>query len=55
MLVKSAPDQIDLCRAELDALLEQQLIALEELTSGLRRPLVTLDGDLLLQAIARKN
>jgi hypothetical protein len=55
MLVKSAPDQIDLDRAELDKLLEQQLIALEEIGSGVRRPRLTLDGDSLLRVIAGKH
>lgn len=34
MLVKSAPDQIDLDREDLNALLEHQLVALEEMGSG---------------------
>ena len=55
MLVKSAPDQIDLDRAELDKLLEQQLIALAEIGSGVRRPRLTLDGDSLLRVIAGKH
>ncbi|CAG9229490.1 conserved hypothetical protein [Paraburkholderia sabiae] len=55
MLVKSAPDQIDLDRAELDKLLERQLIALEEIGSGVRSPRLTLDGDSLLRVIAGKH
>ncbi|SEJ74287.1 hypothetical protein [Paraburkholderia diazotrophica] len=54
MLVKSAPDQIELDRAELDQLLEQQLVALEEIAGGVRRPRLTIHGDSLLQAISRK-
>ncbi|MEM5438583.1 hypothetical protein [Paraburkholderia diazotrophica] len=54
MLVKSAPDQIDLDRAELDQLLEQQLVALEEIAGGVLRPRLTVHGDSLLQAISRK-
>jgi hypothetical protein len=54
MLVKSAPDQIDLGREELDTLLEQQLVALEQLASGKQRPCVTRDGDAVLRAVARK-
>ncbi|MPW22915.1 hypothetical protein GCT13_40560 [Paraburkholderia sp. CNPSo 3157] len=54
MLVKAAPDQIDLNREELDTLLEQQLVALEQLASGDQRPRVTCNGDSVLQAIARK-
>lgn len=53
MLVKSAPDQIDLDRAELDALLEQQLVALEELVTGEQQARVTADGNSLLEAITR--
>jgi hypothetical protein len=33
MLIKDAPDQIELDRAELDTLLERQLISLENLAS----------------------
>ncbi|AXF05776.1 hypothetical protein [Paraburkholderia hospita] len=54
MLVKAAPDQIDLNREELDTLLEQQLVALERLASGDQRPRLTRDGDSVLQAVARK-
>jgi hypothetical protein len=53
MLLKDAPDQIDLDRADLEALLERQLITLEKLTSGQRRPLVTLNGHSVLKAAAR--
>ncbi|EUC13951.1 hypothetical protein [Paraburkholderia hospita] len=55
MLVKSAPEQIDLNRAELDTLLERQLIALEELASGAQRPRLTRDGDSVLRAITGKH
>ncbi|TCF98286.1 hypothetical protein BZM27_55180 [Paraburkholderia steynii] len=54
MLVKAAPEQIDLNREELDTLLERQLVALEQLASGGQRPHLTRDGDSVLQAIARK-
>ncbi|MFL9965287.1 hypothetical protein PQR02_30400 [Paraburkholderia sediminicola] len=53
MLIKSAPDQIDLGRAELDTLFERQLISRENLTSGRSRPHVTSDGDSILKAVAR--
>ena len=53
ILLKDAPDQIDLDRADLEALLERQLITLEKLTSGQRRPLVTLNGHSVLKAAAR--
>jgi hypothetical protein len=55
MLIKHSPDQIELDRAELDALLERQLISLENLASGRARPRVTSDGDSILKAIARMN
>ncbi|MBP0596103.1 hypothetical protein J8I87_42160 [Paraburkholderia sp. LEh10] len=55
MLVKSAPEQIDLNREELDTLLECQLIALEQLASGVRRPRLTRIGDSVLRAITGKN
>ncbi|MBP0595253.1 hypothetical protein J8I87_37480 [Paraburkholderia sp. LEh10] len=54
MLVAAAPDQIDLNRGELDTLLERQLVALEQLASGARRPHLTRDGDSVLRAIAGK-
>lgn len=34
MLVRHAPDQIDMDRAELDALLERQLVMLEHSAEG---------------------
>jgi hypothetical protein len=54
MLVAAAPDQIDLNRDELDTLLERQLVALEQLASGARRPRLTRDGDSVLRSIAGK-
>ncbi|KAE8753533.1 hypothetical protein FSO04_44630 [Paraburkholderia madseniana] len=54
MLIKDAPDQIELGRAELDMLLERQLIALERLASGHPRPHVTSEGASLLKAVARR-
>jgi hypothetical protein len=53
MLIKNAPDQIELDRAELDALLERQLISLENSASGRSCPRITSDGDFILNAIAR--
>jgi hypothetical protein len=55
MLLKAAPEQIDLNREELDTLLERQLVALEQLTSGVRRPYLTHDGESVLHAVARKH
>jgi hypothetical protein len=55
MLVKAAPEQIDLDRQELDTLLEQQLVTLEQLACGTPRPRLTHDGDSVLRAVARKH
>jgi len=52
MLVKDAPDQIA-DRVELGALLERQLVALEELAGGAIRPRLTLEGGTILDAVAR--
>jgi hypothetical protein len=54
MLVKVAPEQIDLHREELDTLLERQLVILDQLASGAQRPRLTRDGDSVLRAVARK-
>jgi hypothetical protein len=54
MLIKDAPDQIDLDGAELDTLLERQLVALEQLAAGHQPPHLTGDGDSVLQTVARK-
>jgi hypothetical protein len=53
MLIKDAPGQADLDRAELDALLERQLVSLESLAGGLRRPALTASGNSVLKAAAR--
>ncbi|KGS39588.1 hypothetical protein X945_4537 [Burkholderia pseudomallei ABCPW 107] len=50
MLVKDAPDQADMDRDELDALLERQLVKLEALGSG-RKYCVTEIGDAALRSI----
>jgi len=52
MLIKDAPDQIELGRAELDTLLQRQLISLRNLASGRPRPHVTRDGDSMLKAVS---
>ncbi|HLX02545.1 MAG TPA: hypothetical protein VKS80_10580 [Trinickia sp.] len=52
LLVKDAADEIA-DRAELNALLERQLVALEELACGTTRPRLTADGDTIVEAIAR--
>lgn len=53
MLLKDAPDPMSLDRADLETLLERQLVTLEQLASGLQRPRVTDDGQLFLKAAAR--
>lgn len=52
MLVKDAADQIA-DRDELDALLERQLVAMEQLAGGAVLPSVTQDEDSILRALAR--
>jgi hypothetical protein len=59
LLVKDAPNQVDMEREELDALLEQgveferQLVQLERLASGNEQWRVTESGDSALKAIKR--
>ena len=56
LLVKETPDREDLNPADLDALLEYQLIAFEKRTSGCRRYLnLTDQGFMILRAAARQN
>jgi len=51
MLVRQAPDQLDMNRAELDALLERQLVMLEHCASGVRRAHLTGKGRTFLDAL----
>src|SRR5690349_24429794 len=51
MLVRQAPDQLDMDRAELDALLERQLVMLEHGASGARRAYLTGKGRTFLEAL----
>lgn len=53
MLVRSAPDQIDMTRVELHALLDSKLIALDAPASHRRRLVLTPAGLRLLDAAAR--
>jgi len=53
MLVRSAPDQVDMNRAELDTLLERQLVSLEQLAEGHRRFKLTHTGHSLLETVHR--
>ncbi|MGN4069418.1 hypothetical protein ACS0Y7_32940 [Burkholderia gladioli] len=50
MLVRQAPDQLDLNRQELDALLERRLIMLEHCAAGGRRVHLTGKGRSFLAA-----
>jgi hypothetical protein len=53
LLVKDAPNQVDMDREELDALFERQLVQLEKLASGLKQWRVTDIGDSAIRAIKR--
>jgi predicted aspartyl protease len=53
MLVKDAPDQVELNRADLDALLERQLVRLHRRSSGHQRAEITVNGHSTLEAVAR--
>ncbi|MGY6258079.1 hypothetical protein ACXIVK_31920 [Paraburkholderia caledonica] len=55
MLVKEAPDQADLNRADLDVLLEQQLVSLEQLTCGCQHLDLTVEGHSILKALTRNH
>ena len=53
ILVRDAPDQIEAHRAELDTLLERELVALDEAERGIPRPHITPNGNSVLEAFAR--
>ncbi len=53
LLLKDAPNQLNMEREELDALLERQLVALEKLASGLEQWRLTETGAFALRAIKR--
>jgi hypothetical protein len=53
MLVRDAPDEIQVDRAELSTLLERQLVALERAERGESRPRITQDGYSVLEACSR--
>jgi hypothetical protein len=55
LLVKDAPNQADMEREELDALLERQLVELEKLASGHQQWRLTETGDTALRAIKRNS
>ncbi|HKU00004.1 MAG TPA: hypothetical protein VJS30_26275 [Paraburkholderia sp.] len=53
MLIRHAPEQIDMNRHELDTLLEHQLVALEQRDEGRHLPSLTMAGRSLLDALGR--
>jgi hypothetical protein len=53
MLLKDAPDLPSLDGADLETLVDRQLVTLEQLASGQQRPLITHDGQMFLNAAAR--
>ncbi|BFG80041.1 phage tail assembly chaperone [Paraburkholderia terrae] len=53
LLVKEAPDQVEIDRPDLDALLERQFVRVETLASGRPCARLTLHGDAILKAVAR--
>ncbi|WP_321781527.1 hypothetical protein [Paraburkholderia sp. J94] len=53
MLIRHAPEQIDMNRHELDILFERQLVALEQRAEGIRRLSLTSAGRSLLEALGR--
>ena len=54
MLVKAAPEQVNLPRNELGILLERQLVGLDKPPSGAERPRLSPHGNALLVAVAQK-
>ena len=55
LLVKDAPQQVEMEREELDALLERQLVLLERLASGAHHVRLTDIGHHALKAMRRPN
>jgi hypothetical protein len=53
LLVQEAPNQVDMAREELDALLERQLVQLEKLASGRQQWRLTATGDSTVKAFKR--
>jgi hypothetical protein len=53
LLLKDAPNQVDMGRQELDALFERQLVQLEKLASGRRQWRITESGDSAVRAVKR--
>ncbi len=53
MLVRNAPDQVDMTRIEFDTLMDCRLVSLESCAGERRRPMLTPAGAHLLEAAAR--
>jgi len=53
MLLRDAPDQTNLDHADLEVLLERQLVTLEKQASGQGRPFITVNGHSVLNAAVR--
>lgn len=53
MLVKDYADGVELDLADLDTLLERQLVTLEKRNSGQNRPRITHRGHSILKAVGR--
>jgi hypothetical protein len=53
LLVQEAPHQVEMEREELDALLERQLVQLENLASGRQQWRLTASGDSTIKAFKR--
>jgi len=53
LLLQDAPNQMDMVRDELDALLERQLVQLENLASGRQLWSLTATGDSTMKAMKR--
>lgn len=52
-VINDAPDQIELDRADLHALLERQYVTMEPLASGHQLPRITPHGHAFLHAVGR--
>jgi hypothetical protein len=53
LVIRNAPDPLHLDLAEMDILLDRQLVAREHATDECRRPRVTARGELLLRAMGQ--
>ncbi|SAL63278.1 hypothetical protein AWB74_03333 [Caballeronia arvi] len=55
LLLRDLPEQFGLDQAELDALLEHQLVAVEKRPTGQERFHLTRDGHSVIQAVTRQS